>query len=247
MRVLIVEDDDAIAEPLAKGLEREGLEVDRVETGRRRARPRAASDLRRRAARPRPSRPRRLRRVPRAARPFRRADHRGDRAVRGGRPGRRARARRRRLHRQAVRLPRAGRAHPRRRASSHAGRSATDGHAARERHVNGNGNGHGPDHPATVVEVGTLTVDRRTRAGHRRRRRGRADAQGVRPARVPRRRRRRGATRARSCSRTCGTRTGTARPRRSTCTSRRCARSSAIPGWIETVRGVGFRLRARAE
>ena len=33
MRVLIVEDDDAIATPLAKGLEREGLTVDRVETG----------------------------------------------------------------------------------------------------------------------------------------------------------------------------------------------------------------------
>jgi two-component system response regulator RegX3 len=33
MRVLIVEDDDAIASPLAKGLEREGLAVDRVENG----------------------------------------------------------------------------------------------------------------------------------------------------------------------------------------------------------------------
>src|SRR4051812_48600359 len=33
MRVLIVEADDAIATPLAKGLEREGLAVDRVETG----------------------------------------------------------------------------------------------------------------------------------------------------------------------------------------------------------------------
>ncbi len=33
MRVLIVEDDDAIATPLTKGLEREGLDVDRVETG----------------------------------------------------------------------------------------------------------------------------------------------------------------------------------------------------------------------
>jgi DNA-binding response OmpR family regulator len=33
MRVLIVEDDDAIATPLAKGLVREGLAVDRVETG----------------------------------------------------------------------------------------------------------------------------------------------------------------------------------------------------------------------
>ncbi|MET0421948.1 MAG: response regulator transcription factor [Acidimicrobiia bacterium] len=33
MRVLIVEDDEAIATPLAKGLAREGLTVDRVETG----------------------------------------------------------------------------------------------------------------------------------------------------------------------------------------------------------------------
>jgi DNA-binding response OmpR family regulator len=33
MRVLIVEDDDAIATPLAKGLEREGLDAERVETG----------------------------------------------------------------------------------------------------------------------------------------------------------------------------------------------------------------------
>jgi DNA-binding response OmpR family regulator len=33
MRVLIVEDDDAIASPLAKGLEREGLDADRVGTG----------------------------------------------------------------------------------------------------------------------------------------------------------------------------------------------------------------------
>ena len=33
MRVLIVEDDDAIAEPLAKGLAREGFAVERVATG----------------------------------------------------------------------------------------------------------------------------------------------------------------------------------------------------------------------
>jgi len=33
MRVLIVEDDDAIATPLTKGLEREGFDVDRVGTG----------------------------------------------------------------------------------------------------------------------------------------------------------------------------------------------------------------------
>jgi len=33
-RVLVVEDDDAIAEPLAHGLEREGYSVTRVATGR---------------------------------------------------------------------------------------------------------------------------------------------------------------------------------------------------------------------
>lgn len=33
MRILIVEDDDAIAEPLAKGLARAGFQVDRVATG----------------------------------------------------------------------------------------------------------------------------------------------------------------------------------------------------------------------
>jgi DNA-binding response OmpR family regulator len=33
MRVLLVEDDDAIAEPLAQGLGREGLDVERVATG----------------------------------------------------------------------------------------------------------------------------------------------------------------------------------------------------------------------
>ena len=33
MKILIVEDEDAIAEPLARGLEREGFEVERVATG----------------------------------------------------------------------------------------------------------------------------------------------------------------------------------------------------------------------
>ena len=47
---------------------------------------------------------------------------------------------------------------------------------------------------------------------------------------------------ARTSSRRSGTRTGTARRRRSTCTSPRCARSSGTRAWIETVRGVGFRL-----
>ncbi len=34
MRILVVEDEDAIAEPLAEGLRREGFEVERVATGR---------------------------------------------------------------------------------------------------------------------------------------------------------------------------------------------------------------------
>ena len=33
MKVLIVEDEDAIAEPLAEGLRREGFDVERVATG----------------------------------------------------------------------------------------------------------------------------------------------------------------------------------------------------------------------
>ena len=84
-------------------------------------------------------------------------------------------------------------------------------------------------------------IDRRTRRVVVDGRRGRAHAEGVRPPRVPRRGRRRGAAAVSRCSRRCGTRTGTARRRRSTCTSRRCARSSVTRGWIETVRGVGFR------
>jgi len=33
MRILVVEDEDAIAEPLVEGLRREGFDVDRVATG----------------------------------------------------------------------------------------------------------------------------------------------------------------------------------------------------------------------
>ena len=59
------------------------------------------------------------------------------------------------------------------------------------------------------------------------------------------------APRARSCAASgswprCGTRTGSARRRRSTCTSRRCAASSATtptdPRLLTTVRGIGFRF-----
>ena len=53
MRVLIVEDDDAIATPLAKGLEREGLDGRPGRDRHRRARPQRVRVVRRRAARPR--------------------------------------------------------------------------------------------------------------------------------------------------------------------------------------------------
>ena len=42
MRVLLVEDDDAIASPLVRGLEREGFAVERTRDRRRRARGAAA-------------------------------------------------------------------------------------------------------------------------------------------------------------------------------------------------------------
>ncbi len=45
MRVLIVEDEDSIAEPLAEGLRREGYEVDRVATGAEAIEQGAAADI----------------------------------------------------------------------------------------------------------------------------------------------------------------------------------------------------------
>jgi DNA-binding response OmpR family regulator len=49
MRILVVEDEDAIAKPLVEGLRREGFEVNRVATG---AEALAALASRPRAARP---------------------------------------------------------------------------------------------------------------------------------------------------------------------------------------------------
>ncbi len=71
---------------------------------------------------------------------------------------------------------------------------------------------------------------------------GGADAQGVRHPRVPGRRSGAGREQAGDAGRRPGTRTGTGRPRYWTCTSPRCAASSAQPGLIETVYGRGFRL-----
>ena len=94
--------------------------------------------------------------------------------------------------------------------------------------------------------VGALVIDRRT---HRRvtldGERARAHAQGVRPARAARGGPGGGGGAGGDDPRgglgpaLVRTDQDARRPRR-----RRCARSSAIPGWIETVRGVGFRLRA---
>ena len=220
MRVLIVEDEDAIAEPLAEGLEREGYAVERAATG---AQALAAGgnaevdvvllDLR----------------LPdidgytvcrelraRSDVPIIIVSARGeevDRVV-GLELGRR------RLPRQAVRL----------RASCL--RGSAPSRAA----------------PARLRAAGDGRGDRRPRGRPRTRRAhlaGReltltpkefdllalfaSDPGAVLDA-------------ASASSTTCGTRTGSGPPRRSTCTSRRSARSSGSPAWIETVRGVGFRL-----
>ena len=65
VKLLVVEDEDAIAEPLVEGLEREGFEVDAGGDRRRRRWPRRA---RPRPARPAPAGHRRLRGLPAAAR-----------------------------------------------------------------------------------------------------------------------------------------------------------------------------------
>ncbi len=186
-----------------RGLEREGFDVDRVETGQGGARSRDGVGVRRGAPRPRAARPRRVRRVPRAAGEVGRPDHRGHRPFGGDRPRGRSRAGRRRLHREAVRLPRARGPHPCRRAP------ASLAAVARGRHRDARPRDRPPDP-----------------SGRRRGQRGRA-----RPPRSSTCSRSSPRTRARCaavsrCSKKSGTRIGTARRRRSTCTSRRCGRSS---------------------
>ena len=217
VRILVVEDEDAIAEPLAEGLAARGL--------RGRACRHRAGGARRRRARPRPARPapprhRRPRGLPAAARALARADHRRHRARRGGRPGRRARARGRRLRRQAVRPARAGRPHPRRHAPARS-RAPEDG----------------------AVRVDGLEVDRARAA-----RRSTAESSQLTPqefdllallaSRAGRR-----VSRERIFEEVWGTSWyGSSKTIDVHVAALR--RKLGDPGWIETVRGVGFRLRA---
>ena len=168
-RVLVVEDETSIAEPLASHLTREGFtpEIAGTHRGRSRGdRPRGARrDPARRdaAGRGRPGL------LPRRPRPLRRADRDAHRPRRGGRPDRRPRARRRRLRRQAVLGGGARRADPRDPAPRPV--SPTPAVADHDRR----------DHPGPVLA-------RR----HQGRRADRARREGVRPPQAPDVARRRG-------------------------------------------------------
>ena len=147
-------------------------------------------------------------------------DHHGHRQGRGGRPRDRPRAGRRRLRGQAVRAPRADRPHPR-------------GHAPRRA---------APREPDPVTPSAALEIDRRRRAVRRSTATSCADAEGVRPARGARGRpgprwsgddpRGGRGTRWYGPSKTIDVHVSSLR------------RKLGDPGWIETVRGVGFRLRS---
>jgi len=243
MRVLIVEDDDAIASPLAKGLEREGLDVDRVETGRDALAHSAETDfdvvlldlglpdrdgfdvcreLRARSDVPIIVVTARSEEVDRVVGLELGAD---DYIVKpfGFRElvaRIRAVARRRTL--------------------------ATNGHAADEQAgAATNGNGHGEGH-GSVVEVGTLAVDRRTR---------RVTIDGTTVALTPKEF---------DLLAFLADDAGAVRPRQELLENvwdphwygptktldvhvASLRKKLGDPGWIETVRGVGFRLRALAD
>ena len=250
MRVLIVEDDDAIATPLAKGLEREGLEVDRVETGTDALDRSAASpfdvvlldlglpdrdgfdvcrQLRARSDVPIIVVTARSEEVDRVVGLELGAD---DYIVKPFG-----------LRELVARI----RAVVRRRAPAPGDdASARNGSAL----VNGlgtaNGNGHGPEHHGTVVAVGTLTVDRRTR---------RVTVDGDVVALTPKEF---------DLLAFLADDAGAVRPRQELLENvwdphwygptktldvhvASLRKKLGDPGWIETVRGVGFRLRSLAE
>ena len=225
MRVLIVEDELQMASLIRRGLVEGGTRRGRRAHRRGRALDGAGARLRRDRARRDAARARRLRDVPPAARGRRLgAGPDADRARLGRGPGRRARQRRRRLPGQAVRVRRAARAaaraRPPRRAPS--GRRCST--------------------------VGDLRLDPATRAGRRgARRRSRSRRRSSRCSR------RSCAGRARCCRGfTCSSTRGTSPTRTartsSTSTSGACARRStsrSARDSLETVRGVGYRLRER--
>jgi two-component system, OmpR family, response regulator RegX3 len=238
MRVLIVEDDDAIATPLAKGLEREGLAVDRVETGKDALDRSAASrfdvvlldlglpdrdgfdvcrELRARSDVPIIVVTARSEEVDRVVGLELGAD---DYIVKPFG-----------LRELVARI----RAVVRRRTPTAGDDVQVNG--------NGNGNGHGPEHHATVVEVGTLTVDRRTR---------RVTVDGDSVALTPKEF---------DLLAFLADDAGAVRPRQELLENvwdphwygptktldvhvASLRKKLGDPGWIETVRGVGFRLRA---
>jgi DNA-binding response OmpR family regulator len=240
MRVLIVEDDDAIATPLAKGLEREGLAVDRVETGSDALDRSAASrfdvvlldlglpdrdgfdvcrELRARSDVPIIVVTARSEEVDRVVGLELGAD---DYIVKPFG-----------LRELVARI----RAVARRRTPAASDDAPTG---------NGNGNGHAPEPAPTVVEVGTLTVDRRTR---------RVAIDGDVIALTPKEF---------DLLAFLADDAGAVRPRQELLENvwdphwygptktldvhvASLRKKLGDPGWIETVRGVGFRLRALAD
>ena len=143
MRVLIVEDDDAIADAARRRVSNARASRSTGSRPGRRARPRAAArstSCCSTSACPTATASTCAASCARARTCRSSWSPRG----RGGRPGRRARARRRRLHRQAVRLPRARRAHPRRHAPHPARATARRA-------------------PTATAASATLAIDRRTR------------------------------------------------------------------------------------
>ena len=165
MRLLVVEDDDGIAEPLVAGLRREGFEVRAGGQRARRPRRRRAGP---RAPRPAAARHRRLRGGPRDEGALAGADHHGHRQGRGGRPRHRPRARRRRLRREALRDAGAGGPDQRRHAAG-----------VRERRTLRARPGHSWSAPSRSTAAGTRCGSTATEVS--------AHAQGVRPPGVARR------------------------------------------------------------
>ena len=141
MRVLLVEDDDAIAQPLAKGLAREGYMVERVASGAAALAAAPADVVLLDLGLPDIDGYEVCRRLRERSDD---AHHRDHRPRRGERPGAGPRARRRRLPGEAVRLPRAG--------GPDAGVTRRIDRAAG-----------GPTPSAAILANGALEVDQRTR------------------------------------------------------------------------------------